>query len=204
MRLKVLLSTGESDPAISGSEEVLAEWIGMLEGVLERQERRMEVAGLVGRIVGEWVSSRGKEVASEEGSNIATAELKKEQLEMFRTLVFTPHPLDSAGPGVQEKKVREALDGLFQATTGAQKLLSQLRLSLSMNCDAFPQAFQGNDAGRDYIKTLVGSLANSDIFLDEKKSFLKDQVLPNARICEERFTGRAQRGDCVQVNILQG
>ena len=187
-RLEILLSTGEADPAVSGGEEVLADWIGMLEGVLERQERRMEVAGLVGRMVGEWVSTRGKlkkEYTSEEEANSATAEMKKEQLEMFRNLVFTPHPLDSGEPGVQEKKVRAALDRLFQATPGAQKLLNSLRYNLSKNCNDFPKALKEGEFGRDYVQRLVVSLINSDTFRDEKKSFLKDQVLPNARVCEE-------------------
>ncbi|RPB27257.1 hypothetical protein L211DRAFT_897316 [Terfezia boudieri ATCC MYA-4762] len=187
-RLKLLLATEESDPAVAGSEEVLAEWIGMLEGVLAQQERRMEVAGLVGRMVGEWLSSRGnfgKEYTSEGGANSATAEMKKEQLEMFRSLVFTPHPLDSAGPGVQENKVREALDALFQATPRAKKVLNHLRSSLRMRSNDLPRACSGYSLGEDYIPRLVVSLVNSDIFRNEKKSFLEDQVLPNAKICQE-------------------
>lgn len=182
-RLKRLLATGELDPAVSGSGEIIAEWQEKLQDILLKEERRMETASLIGKIVEEWVSaSKSLQEVKEQGEVTATAETKKEQLDMFTNLVFSPHPVD-IDPEAQQKLIKESLDALFQSTPEASAFIKAFRNRFRKLSSKFHNAIDAEDI--DYIKTLVGSVASSDIFTNDKRSFLKDHILPSSTILSE-------------------
>ena len=60
-RVKDYLAYGELDPAFVGadneSSEVICSWENQLREICEREERRMAVASLVGKISNEWVTA---------------------------------------------------------------------------------------------------------------------------------------------------
>jgi hypothetical protein len=173
--LRTWIEQARTDPSIK--EEIVMEWIDVLEAHIKRVGQRFESAKLFGNLLNEWLVDERTATdngSDDEGSGSVAVGRKEmyEQRGRLSSLIFTPREFDA--PALEAYLVDlfsspEAAAGLSSFRTSIQQGLSELQRSKATDAD---------------VRSVINSILADQNMSDTKRLTL-DELLDKPIILEE-------------------